>query len=258
MKRYVDKSKCDGCQGRYLCVKDCVTSFLEAHQTEESRFANFKQRGYCIDCGHCNAICPKGAIVTEKEDIEIDDTFLREFSMKRTIRSFDKNVEIVESDLNLILLAGQSAPTEKNKGTVRIVLIKERLTEVFFVALELLKNHVENVGPLHPQYQQILDLYEKKEPIFWGAEYAVVIIGRPEFTVDGAIAAERMQLEAASHGIGSGYNGNLKYAINNSEKLKEIIGVKKQEEALVCFALGHTNIRYTSPHINKKKKVVII
>ena len=76
MKRYVDKNKCDGCQGRYLCVEDCVTSFLEVHQTEERRFADFKQRGYCIDCGHCNAICPKGAIVTGKEEISTNDTLL--------------------------------------------------------------------------------------------------------------------------------------------------------------------------------------
>ncbi len=258
MKRYIDKHKCDGCQGRYLCVNDCVTSFIEVKQFAGGSFVDFKERGFCIDCGHCNAICPKGAVILESGAIETDDNLLRLFSMKRTVRKYNKGNEITKTELELIVSAGQSAPTEKNRGTVRICLVKKQLDKVFLMALETMKEHVERAGPLHPQYQQIVSLYEKKEPILWGAEYAVVIVGKTEFMVDGAIAAERMQLEAWSHGIASGYNGNLRFAINNNDAIKEIVGIKNHEEALVCFAMGHTDVQYCSPYISEKKKVLFI
>ncbi len=258
MKRYIDTNKCDGCNGNFLCVNDCVTSFLEIYEDETEKNVRFKIRGYCIDCGHCNAICPNGAIITENDSLTIDDNLLKLFSMKRTIRNYNKSNEIKKSELELIIRAGQSSPTEKNRGTIRICFVKENLNKIFLIAIETLKTHVEKIGPIHPQYQYIMNLYASKEPIFWGAEYAVVIIGKPDFAVDAAIAAERMQLEAYVHEIASGYNGNLKFAINNNETLKEIIGIKNQEEALVCFVMGNTDIRYHNPYISEKKKIIFL
>lgn len=258
MKRYMEKELCDTCNGQYLCVHDCVTSFLEAKFENGRHYAAFKERGYCIDCGHCSAVCPQRAIITPDAPGEISDGFLKFLAMKRTVRNYNKERQISADKMELILAAAQSAPSEKNRPTVKVCMIKERLAEIFLEALEVLKKHVEQAGELHPQYQYILDLYKKKSPVFWGAEYAVVIVGKPQYFVDAALAAERMQLMAYAHGISSGYNGNLVFAINNSASLKEKLLLGKKEEALVSFALGYSDIEYHSPYISSKKKVMFI
>ena len=255
-KRYVDINQCNNCNGRFLCVKDCVTSFLEIRESGDKTYATFKERGYCLDCGHCNAICPTGAIKGYSYDENND--FLGFLGMKRTVRRYNKDNAIPEESLRLIVKAAQSAPTEKNRGTVSICFIKEQLPEVFIEALEVLKKQVEEVGEMHPQYKYIMDLYEKKEPIFWGAEYAVLVIGKPQFTTDAALAAERMQLMASTLGISSGYNGNLKSAINGSESLKEKLGITGDNEVLVCFAMGKSDYEYATPYISEKKKVMFL
>lgn len=257
MKRYVKKELCDTCNGQYWCVHDCVTSFLQESKSENN-CVEFKERGYCIDCGHCNAICPQGAIITLPVMDKMRDNLLEFFAMKRTVRNYNKEKQIPRDIADIILQAAQSAPSEKNRSTVRICMIKEQLPVVFLEAIEILKKQVEKVGPLHPQYQYILDLHEKKAPVFWGAEYAVVMIGKPQYSVDAALAAERMQLMAFSHGISSGYNGNLTFAINNSNVLREKLSMGKQEEALVSFALGYSDIEYHSPYISSKKKISFI
>ena len=64
-----------------------------------------------------------------------------------------------------------------------------------------------------------------------------------------------MQLEASSLKVGSLYRGDMKLAINNSESLRELLGIKKNEECLVTFALGHTPLRYCRPAMKQLKKV---
>lgn len=252
-KRYIETELCDSCRGKFLCVTDCVTSFLEIKEIEGIKYASFKERGYCLDCGHCNAICPTGAI--KGYSYNENNQFLKFLGMKRTVRRYQKKNIIPEDVIKLIVKAAQSAPTEKNRGTVSICFIKKLLPDIFIEALEVLKKQVEEVGVMHPQYKYIMDLYEKKEPVFWGAEYAVLLIGKPQFTVDAALAAERMQLMASTLGVSSGYNGNLKSAINGSDSLKEKIGIAGENEVLVSFAMGMSDYEYSTPYISEKKKV---
>ena len=255
-KRYVDSSLCDTCDGRYLCVNDCGTSFLEIKQDGKRQYATYKERGVCIDCGHCNAVCPTGAVKGYNCDESND--FIRFLGMKRTCRKYNKERPVPDEAIRLIVQAAQSAPTEKNRGTVSVCFIKDQLPKVFLEALEVLKTQVEEVGDLHPQYKYIKNLYEKKEPVFWGAEYAVILIGKPQFTTDAALAAERMQLMASTLGISSGYNGNLKSAINGSDSLKDKLDIRGENEVLVSFALGYSDIVYSSPYISEKKKIRFI
>lgn len=255
-KRYIETSDCNLCEGRFLCVKDCVTSFLEIKQEGDKQFVSFKDRGFCLDCGHCNSICPTGAV--KGYSWNTDNEFLKFLATKRTVRRYNKNSVIPEASLELISLAAQSSPTEKNRGTVSVIFVRDILEEVFLEALEVLKLQVEAVGEMHPQYKYIMELYREKEPVFWGAEYAVLVVGKLQFSVDAALAAERMQLMAYSLGISSGYNGNLKSAINNSYSLKKKLGIIGDNQVLVSFAMGLSDFKYSSPYISKKKKIIYL
>ena len=50
----INEEKCIGCE---LCAKDCPSSYLYIDNGKAHT-----NTGGCLECGHCYAICPQGAI----------------------------------------------------------------------------------------------------------------------------------------------------------------------------------------------------
>ena len=253
--RTIDETKCIGC-GR--CVADCVTHYLVMSEDDAGKkMPSFNKRSRCIDCGHCNAICPQGAINGGNPIFEIDenDTLLRVMAYKRSVRHFKKGSLIEEEKLNRIILGAQTAPTEKNRKSARILLIKDSLPQVYAMALDYLVSYVQESGSINPLYAPTMEMYANRDEILNNAEYLVVYVGNPSSITDAAISAERMQLVASEQGVGTLYRGDMKLAINNCEPLRELLGVRPNEEALVTFAMGETNLHYNKPAIKYNRKV---
>jgi hypothetical protein len=73
--------------------------------------------------------------------------------------------------------------------------------------------------------------------------------------IDASIASERMQIVASQYNVGSAYRGDMKNAINNCAELREMLQIKSNEEVLVSFAMGLTNLKYNIPAIKENRKV---
>ena len=91
--KLIDETKCIGC-GK--CVSDCVTHYLIMSEDETGKHKpTFNNRSRCIDCGHCNAICPQGAVSGGSLITEIEnDELLQLMASKRSIRHYDEKHEI--------------------------------------------------------------------------------------------------------------------------------------------------------------------
>lgn len=256
MKRSIREEKCIGC-GK--CVADCVNGYIELNEREDgTKVAAFSEKGRCLDCGHCNAICPQGAITGGDNLINPDhepDVIEKLMSEKRTIRKYLKGESISQVGLDRIIYAAQTAPTDRNRQSARVILVKDTLPEVYQKALDYLVEEVEKTGTINPLYASTMKLNNNRDEILWNAEYLVVLAGRPGSITDAVIAAERMQLEAAYHGIGTAYRGDMKTAINSREDLKNLLGIKSREEVLVCFAMGMTDLKYYRPAVKNNHKI---
>ena len=255
----IDRSKCIGC-GK--CVADCVTHYITLTEDDNCRKkASFVERGRCIECGHCIAICPQSAISGGKASFEFDadaDILLSLMARKRTIRRYCKNVEVPQASLDCILMAAQSAPTEKNRKSGRIVLIKENLPKVYNFALDALVEEVKKSGPINPLYAPTMEMDANRNEMLWNAEYLVVFIGSSSNLTEACISAERMQLMASHCNIGTAYRGDMKTGINASMAAREFLNMRPNEEVLVSFTMGITQLKYSLPLLKSNRKIEII
>ncbi len=253
--RVIDLEKCIGC-GK--CVNDCVNQYLILAENADGKTkATFKERGRCLECGHCHAVCPQRAISGGKiEELEgCTDELLMLMATKRTVRHYRKDAVIPQDAIDRIIMAGHSAPTDRNRKSARMILIKEELPQIYNRALDWLVEEVERTGRINPLYMPTMELNSKRDEVLWNAEYLVAFVGLPASLTDAAIASERMQLEAWSLGVGTGYRGDMKNAFNHVAALREILGIKVNEECLVTFAMGLTDRKYLSPAVKRNRKV---
>ena len=253
--RVIDTDKCIGC-GK--CVSDCINQYLVLTEDANGRrVASFKERGRCLECGHCNAICPRRAITGGKGEFECDekDSLLSLMASKRTVRHYVKDSYIDQDILDKIVTAGQSAPTDRNRKSARVLLIKDILPKVYNIALDYLVAEVKKNGTINPLYVPTMNLDSKRDEVLWNAEYLVAYVGLPASLIDASISAERMQLEAANLGVGTAYRGDMTTAINNVDELRELLRIKNNEEVLITFSMGKTNLKYLSPAIKFNRKV---
>lgn len=254
--RTIDSKKCIGC-GK--CVSDCVNQYLTLTDTEcGQKRASFVERGRCLECGHCNAICPQGAvsggkIVSGRAD---GDKLLALMARKRTVRKYIKDSIIAQDVLDKIIFAGQTAPTARNRRSARIVLIKESLPTLYESALDYLVADVQRAGTIDPLYAPTMKMDQNRDEVLWNAEYLVVFIGSPQDSIDAAIASERMQLEAEQLGVGTAYRGDMQIAINHVDGLRRMLEMRSNEEVLVSFAMGMTDTKYLRPAAKLNRKVV--
>lgn len=99
----IDYEKCIACSS---CINDCPNSFI---YFEDGKIRTHDKG--CMECGHCYAICPEGAIKMVNYDFsdemvmsmsEINENILlNAMKSRRTIRQF-KPVGIEEEKINMI------------------------------------------------------------------------------------------------------------------------------------------------------------
>lgn len=257
IKRYIDVDKCNGCK---LCINDCVTKYIELVNNK----AKFVERGRCIGCGHCDSICPNRAI--EVKDEEYNDINSKEFNSqllnilakKRTVRNYIRGSKISKENLDDIIYAAYSSPTEKNRKSSKVLLIKDSLEEIYNLIVDSLLIEVKKTGSINPLYMPTIEMDKNRDDIIWGAEYLVAVVGIPSQLTESVIVAERMQLVASEANIGSAYRGDLKLGINMSQVVRNKLGISSNEECLVCFILGLTRNKYYKKSIKMNHRISFV
>lgn len=236
----INKEKCIGCG---LCVKDCVSFDIELKDEK----ATSLKRG-CISCGHCEAICPQGAIkLTGFEDTveEFDkqtrlnpDELLQAIKTRRSIRVF-KEDKIPSEVIDMILEAGRLAPTAANRQTIRYAVLEEKITECEKIATtkaRKLINAGKKVIPMLSSLNFDEHFFFKKAPV------AIVIFSNDK--ISASLAAENMAFMAEANGLGVLYSGFFTGYVNMSKKIRKIIGINKKSKAVTTLVIGYPDVEY--------------
>ena len=255
----INKETCIGCG---MCVKDCSRKAIDLVNEKAQVDLDL-----CNECGHCLAICPENSFsmpqYDENEIIEVDedrlnldpDDFLYFLKCRRSIRQFN-NKDIERDKLNKIIEAGRYSPTASNRQMNRYIVIRDKIDEVRDLAIKTLydaandPNFDTKGGPdYRNSWIQMYNNYKEKniDSLFFNAPEIIVIVSEDKAgfaEVNGGIAASRMELQANALGLGVCYIGFLGRAVKFNNRIKELIGMKDNEEFILSFVLGYPNVKY--------------
>lgn len=236
----INREKCIGCG---MCVKDCAAHNIEL----KNQKAHIISKD-CVMCGHCTAVCPKGAVkisgykeepAVMGEDTRLNpDDVLNVIRFRRTVRHF-QNKAIPDDILKQILEAGRLTHTAKNLQDVSFIVLdkqKHRIEQMAVAMFRRIKPFADLVSPLAKR-NKIDDHF-----FFFHAPKVIVITSKEP--INGALAAQNMEFAAEANGLGVLFSGYFTMAANYSHKIKKALGIKKGKKAITTLVLGYPKVRY--------------
>lgn len=236
----INEEKCIGCS---LCVKDCPGNCLYI----ESGKAHARADG-CIECGHCYAICPEGAVKMNAYDCPEEaavpmteipaDTLLAAMRSRRSVRHFtERSVE--PEKIEMILEAGRYSPTGSNRQDVSYVILGSRQKEAEAICVELFRKGTS----LPSRIESFAERIKIDDNFFFkGAPLVILVTARSG--VNAGLASSYMEIMAESLGLGVLYSGFFVLCTKLSRKLRKLIGIPMGSKVVTCMVIGYPAVKY--------------
>lgn len=254
----IDTGKCnrDG-----FCVRDCPTAIIALPENGFPVIAPGKE-GSCLECGHCVAVCPFGAlsharIPIDKSPAVRDGLCLSEeqaaqfLRSRRSVRRFlDRPVE--KEKIRRLIEIARYAPTGGNSQTVEWLVMddKSRIKEISALAVEWLRKIVKN-----PQVVAASP-YLPLTVAAWDAGFDSVLRGAPVLItamapgeamngmVDLTLALSYLDLFATPMKLGTCWAGLLQGALLNSPAVKAAVGIPETHPHHYPIMVGYPEPKY--------------
>lgn len=253
----IDEQLCTKCG---ICAGECPVGIIEMHGLPIIKEEKEKE---CLKCQHCLAVCPTGALSIfgkdPKESVKVTKEIPSPKAMsdliktRRSIRKY--KAENIDKGLIFDLLETASyAPTGHNSNGVHFSVITDMAH--MYKLREMTYNSIKKAGEsgaLNPNFAFLYDLqklWDKHgvDVIFRGAPHMVIASVPQNFVTpvqDGVIALSYFELLANSNGIGTLWNGMIKWAINDIDpELRNQIGIPQDHTISYVMVFGKPAVKY--------------
>ncbi|MBQ3292493.1 MAG: nitroreductase family protein [Mogibacterium sp.] len=236
----IKEDKCIGCA---LCVNDCPSSYLYIEDGKAHT-----NTGSCLECGHCYAICPQGAVVMTNYDCPEEaavpmtelpsDTLLAAMRSRRSIRQFtDQTVE--QEKIQKILEAGRYSPTGGNSQNVSYIILGSKQKEAEALCVDLFRKGTS----LPSRFASFSERFKITDDFFFkGAPLVILVTSKSD--VNAGLASSYMEIMAESLGLGVLYSGFFVACTRFSRKLRRLIRIPKGHKVITCMVIGYPAVKY--------------
>lgn len=254
----VDNEKCIDCGA---CIKDCICNIINK---QGNGFPHIPpgQESDCLECQHCMAVCPAGAIsifgLNPEDSLELKSSTLPSLDQESTLIRGRRSVRQyragnVEPELIRQLLATVSnAPTGVNNRSLTFILIDDE--KVMHKFREQMIDNIEmaqQAGRIHEQQSFLTEAaaeYRKNhiDELLRGAPHMLIVSAKSDAPCpneDVVIALAYFELLAQSAGLGTLWCGLLKLALEAMPELKTIIGLP-QDHVYYSMLFGYPSVKY--------------
>ncbi|TKG93975.1 4Fe-4S dicluster domain-containing protein [Puteibacter caeruleilacunae] len=252
----IEDTKCTKCG---ICASDCPMGIIEMNELPT---IHSEQEELCLQCQHCMAVCPSSALsILNKnpEDSdqrgELPDTLAMERMVKarRSVRKY-KRESLDKELIDRLLETASYAPTGHNDNGVHFTAIYDDATmqkfkEMVYASIK----EAGEAGSIAPPMDFIYDLQKLWEQqghdrLFCNAPHLVIASasnGNVTPVEDSLIALTYFELLANANGIGTLWNGMIKWSINDlNPELRKAIGIPDDHQIGYVMLFGKPAIKY--------------
>jgi nitroreductase/NAD-dependent dihydropyrimidine dehydrogenase PreA subunit len=264
----IDTAKCkrDG-----FCVRECPAVII---RMPKEAYPETIPGGICLDCGHCVAVCPHGALSHERIPIENSPPILDELRIneaqalqflrsRRSIRHFlDKPVE--PEKIRKIIEGARYAPTGGNSQMVEWLVLtdKTKIKQIAALTVDWLRRLVKDpqVIAARPYLAIAVATWDAgNDSVLRGAPALVIASASKEAMngmVDLTIALSYLDLLAPAMGLGACWAGLLQGALLSSPDIKQLVGIPASHPHHYPLMLGYPDVRYHRLPERRAPKIV--
>ena len=256
----IDPEKCkrDG-----ICVAECPGKVLVQTTRKDYPSVPPEAEEFCINCGHCVAVCPHGAISLStmpltacpviQKDLQPSAESVRQFlTARRSVRCY-KEKQISRRMLQDLIDTARYAPTGSNRQPVHWTVIQNP-DDVRHLA-ELTIDFVRMILPLSTdematkRFQRILAAWDAGvDRILRSAPHLVIVSCGPDIAypeADCATALAYLELYASARGLGTCWAGYFTTAANAHQPIKDKIALPAGHQCHGAVMLGYPKYSYT-------------
>lgn len=257
----IDEKKCIGCG---LCAADCIAQNIVIEEK-----AHVKQD--CFQCGHCVAVCPKGAVsipeydMADVEEYDADsftlepEAVLHSIKFRRSIRNY-KPEGVPEAVLRTLAEAGRYTATAKNSQSNGFVFVQKEMAElkdrVWQFIDDIAHKDIREIDKAFLPYL-VFNQRRKKDAaddyLFRNAPVVLYVVS--DSALDAGLAAQNMEMLGVSLGLGMLYNGYLARVSDANEELKQWLGIGDRT-IRACMLLGYPAVHYARTAPRKTADVI--
>lgn len=240
----------------------CPAKVIQMESADGAPFPSGDFNEYCLECGHCAAVCPTGAFSLDWLKSEQCTPVLKDLALssqqteqflrsRRSIRNYkDKPVE--RDKLEKLLEISCFAPTAKNNQPWHWTVVENPSETKRFAGMVI--EWMRSVIKQSPEQAELRGLPRVvsawdmgEERICRGAPNVIVVHCDKDYgfgAEDSALALSYLELYAPSLGLGSCWGGYFYSAVNAYPKLFEALGLPPGHRACGAVMVGYPKLRY--------------
>ncbi len=253
----VDQTLCIQCGA---CVDDCPFHIIEL--TPDFPALNPKRIHHCIQCQHCLAVCPTGALsilgCNPQNSLPLPESLPNGQQMtalirgRRSIRHFQPeplDAAVIESMLRTVA----NAPTGKNNRQCLFTVIEDQASMALFrqETIEGLRTAVteKRLSDAQSYFRHVVSAWDQgRDIIFRNAPHLFMVsvpktVSTPD--ADILIAMSYFELMAASMGIGTLWNAMIRWAFSEiSTDMYKRLGIPEDHIKGYALLFGKPAVTY--------------
>jgi nitroreductase/ferredoxin len=256
---YIDPEKCnrDG-----ICVEACGRRLIKMEEADLVPTLIADAEELCVNCGHCVAVCPSGALShhtmkpedcpqIRKEliiDLEEAEQFLRS---RRSIRNYrDKPVE--RDKLNKLIQVSGYAPSAHNARPVHFLVIEDKaeVRRLSGLVVDWMRMTIKEDSALAKglHLDWVVGLWDGgKDPICNNAPHLVITHAAensPMAQVDCILALAYAEFIALPLGLGTTWAGYVMAATIFYPPLTEALNLPESQKCFGVIMVGYPKLKF--------------
>ena len=264
-----EKCKRDG-----ICVETCPMGLIERRDDDSFPTPTDDAENLCVQCGHCVAVCPHGALSLktmtpeqcppmQKEWLLLPEQAEHFLRSRRSIRAY-KEKPVDKALIKRLIEIARHAPSGHNSQPVEWLVIHDS-TEVQKLAgivvdwmRYMLKQQPDVANLFH--MDQVIDRWEKgKDAVCRSAPHVIVAHAPKEdrrAPVASATALAYLELAAPSLGLGTCWAGYFNAAATSWPPMQKALALPENHISFGAMMIGYPKYKYHRLPLRKEPQII--